>query len=253
EHRKTLMDHEHEQDDDGRKRTGNVWTATTHIITVVIGAGVLALAWAMAQLGWIVGIVSVLLFASISLFTYNLIADCYRFPDPINGKRNYTYMQAVKVYLGGTMHVICGIVLYSKLAGITVGYTITSSTSLAALGKSFCLRRKGKLADCTSSYNPYMIGFGTLQLFLSQIPNFHTLTWLSTIAACTSFGYVLIAIGLCLSVLISGKGAPTSIFGTKIGPELSASDKIWRSCSSLGNIALACNYAMVIYDIMDTL
>lgn len=33
--------------------------------------------------------------------------------------------------IGGTMHVICGIVLYSKLAGITVGYTITSSTSLA--------------------------------------------------------------------------------------------------------------------------
>lgn len=79
---------------------GNVLTATTHIITVVIGAGVLALAWAMAQLGWIAGIFSVLLFASISLFTYNLVADCYRFPDPINGKRNYTYMQAVKVYLG---------------------------------------------------------------------------------------------------------------------------------------------------------
>ncbi|CAK8570209.1 unnamed protein product [Lathyrus sativus] len=247
------MDQEHNQNDDGRKRTGNVWTATTHIITVVIGAGVLALAWAMAQLGWIIGVLSVLLFASISLFTYNLTADCYRFPDPVNGKRNYTYMQAVKCYLGGTMHVICGIILYSKLAGITVGYTITSSTSLAALGKSFCLRRKGKRADCTSSYNPYMIGFGTLQLLLSQIPNFHTLTWLSSIAACTSFGYVLIAIGLCLSVLISGKGAPTSLFGIKIGPELSVTDKIWRSCSSLGNIALACNYAMVIYDIMDTL
>ncbi|XP_058724663.1 amino acid permease 1-like isoform X1 [Vicia villosa] len=249
---KAIMDLE--VDDDGRlKRTGNVWTATTHIITVVIGAGVLALAWAMAQLGWIAGIFSVLLFASISLFTYNLVADCYRFPDPVNGKRNYTYMQAVKVYLGGRMHLICGIIVYAKLAGITVGYTITSSTSLAAIGKSACLRSKGHQADCRSSYNPYMIGFGTLQLFLSQIPNFHTLTWLSSVAAVTSFGYVLIAIGLCLSLLISGKGAPTSIFGTKVGPELSAADKIWRTCSSFGNIALACNYATVIYDIMDTL
>ncbi|XP_058724664.1 amino acid permease 8-like isoform X2 [Vicia villosa] len=230
---KAIMDLE--VDDDGRlKRTGNVWTATTHIITVVIGAGVLALAWAMAQLGWIA-------------------ADCYRFPDPVNGKRNYTYMQAVKVYLGGRMHLICGIIVYAKLAGITVGYTITSSTSLAAIGKSACLRSKGHQADCRSSYNPYMIGFGTLQLFLSQIPNFHTLTWLSSVAAVTSFGYVLIAIGLCLSLLISGKGAPTSIFGTKVGPELSAADKIWRTCSSFGNIALACNYATVIYDIMDTL
>jgi len=79
---------------------GNVWTATTHIITVVVGAGVLALAWAMAQLGWIAGIASIIIFACISAFTYSLVADCYRFPDPVTGKRNYTYMQAVKNYLG---------------------------------------------------------------------------------------------------------------------------------------------------------
>ncbi|KAL2553886.1 Transmembrane amino acid transporter domain-containing protein [Forsythia ovata] len=43
-------------DDDGRlKRTGTVWTASAHIITAVIGSGVLSLAWATAQLGWIAG------------------------------------------------------------------------------------------------------------------------------------------------------------------------------------------------------
>jgi len=50
-----------------------------------------------------------------------------------------------------------------------------------------------------------MIGFGILQIFLSQIPNFHELTWLSTAAAITSFGYVFIGSGLCLSVVLSGK------------------------------------------------
>lgn len=243
-----------EQDDDGKaKRTGNVWTATTHIITVVVGAGVLALAWAMAQLGWIAGIGRIVIFASISIFTYSLVADCYRFPDPITGKRNYTYMQAVKSYLGGTMQVICGLILYGKLAGITVGYTITSSTSLAEINKVVCIHRKGLEADCSTSYNPYMIGFGILQIFLSQIPNFHKLTWISTIAAITSFGYVFIAVGLCLTVLISGKGASTSITGTQIGPELTAAEKVWRVCTSMGNIALASTYATVIYDIMDTL
>lgn len=79
---------------------GNVFTTTTHIITVVVGAGVLALAWAMAQLGWIPGLITMIVFACISIYTYNLIADCYRYPDPINGKRNYTYMQAVHAYLG---------------------------------------------------------------------------------------------------------------------------------------------------------
>ncbi|XP_061373287.1 amino acid permease 8-like [Gastrolobium bilobum] len=245
---------EAEPDDDGRiKRTGNVWTATTHIITVVIGAGVLALAWAMAQLGWIAGIGSMVAFASISMFTYSLVADCYRYPDPINGKRNYTYVQAVKAYLGGTMYVLCGLVQYGKLAGITVGYTITSSASLVAIKKAVCYHRRGHEAYCKFSNNPYMIGFGILQIFLSQIPNFHELTWLSTVAAITSFGYVLIASGLTLSVVVSGKGAATSITGTKVGPGLSQEDKIWRVFSSMGNIALACTYATVIYDIMDTL
>lgn len=108
-------------------------TASIHIVTVVVGAGVLALAWAMAQLGWLAGIGVMVCFSCISIFTYNLIADCYRYPDPINGKRNYTYMQAVKSYLGGKMHVACGLVQYTKLAGITVGYTITTSTSLVSV------------------------------------------------------------------------------------------------------------------------
>ncbi|KAL9331103.1 hypothetical protein ACSQ67_000713 [Phaseolus vulgaris] len=239
-----------EPDDDGRiRRTGNVLTASTHIITVVVGAGVLALAWAMAQLGWIAGIGSIITFSAISIFTYSLVADCYRYPDPVTGQRNYTYMQAVKAYLGGTMHVLCGLVQYTKLAGITVGYTITSSTSLVAIRKAICFHRAGNAASCKFSNNPFMIGFGILQIFLSQIPNFHELTWLSTAAAITSFGYVFIGSGLCLSVVLSGKGAATSITGTKLPLE----DKLLKVFTAMGNIGLACTYATVIYDIMDTL
>ncbi|KAH1094501.1 hypothetical protein AAZX31_14G130000 [Glycine max] len=239
-----------ELDDDGRiRRTGNVWTASIHIITVVVGAGVLSLAWVMAQLGWLAGIASIITFSAVSIFTYNLVADCYRYPDPVTGKRNYTYMQAVKAYLGGTMHVFCGLVQYTKLAGITVGYTITSSTSLVAIRKAICIHKTGDAASCKFLNNPFMIGFGILQLFLSQIPNFHELTWLSTAACITSFGYVFIGSGLCLLVVLSGKGAATSITGTK----LPAEDKLLRVFTGLGNIALACTYATVIYDIMDTL
>ncbi|KAE9609126.1 hypothetical protein Lal_00019987 [Lupinus albus] len=241
-------------DDDGKiKRTGNVLTATTHIVTVVVGAGVLALAWAMAQLGWIAGIAIMIAFACISIYTYNLIADCYRYPHPITGKRNYTYMQAVGAYLGRTMHVLCGLVVYVKLSGIAVGYTITTSTSLVAIRKSICFHYKGHEADCKFSNNPYMIAFGIVQIFFSLIPNFHKLTWLSTIAAITSFGYAFIGSGLSLAIVVQGKGAPTSISGVKVGPGLSAEDKMWNVFSAMGNIALASSFATVVYDIMDTL
>jgi amino acid permease len=79
---------------------GTVWTASAHIITAVIGSGVLSLAWAMAQLGWVAGPVILLLFAAITYYTSCLLTDCYRFGDPVTGKRNYTYTEAVESYLG---------------------------------------------------------------------------------------------------------------------------------------------------------
>jgi len=40
------------------------------------------------------------------------------------------------------------------------------------------------------------------------------------------------------------------LFGTKVGPGFSEEDKIWKVLTALGNIALACSYATVVYDIM---
>jgi hypothetical protein len=50
--------------------------------------------------------------------------------------------------------------------------------------------------------------------------------------------------------LRTGKGAPTGITEINVGSGLSAGDKMWRACSSMGNIAIAGSYAGVIYDIM---
>lgn len=72
-------------------------TASAHIITAVIGSGVLSLAWAIAQLGWIAGPIALMAFSIITWFTSILLADCYRSSD---GTRNYTYQSVVKSYLG---------------------------------------------------------------------------------------------------------------------------------------------------------
>ena len=82
---------------------GTLMTASAHIITAVIGSGVLSLSWALAQLGWIAGIIALLIFSLITLLTCILLTDCYRSPDPITGRRNYNYMEAVKNNLGKTI------------------------------------------------------------------------------------------------------------------------------------------------------
>ncbi|KAJ1402836.1 Amino acid transporter, transmembrane domain [Sesbania bispinosa] len=76
-------------DDDGRlKRTGTWVTASAHIVTAVIGSGVLSLAWGIAQ-----------------------------YPDPVHGIRNHGYMETVKTILGGVQYKFCGLAQYGNLVG----------------------------------------------------------------------------------------------------------------------------------------
>jgi amino acid permease len=79
--------------------SGTVWTATAHIVTAVIGSGVLALAWSVAQLGWVAGPLALAGFACVTFYTSTLLANAYRAPHPVTGTRNRTYMDAVRSYL----------------------------------------------------------------------------------------------------------------------------------------------------------
>lgn len=239
-------------DDDGKpRRSGNVWTASAHIITAIIGSGVLSLAWGVAQLGWITGVTTLVVFSGITLYTSSLLADCYRSHE--TGKRNYTYMEAVKNNLGGKMYIACGMVQYANLYGMIIGYTITASISMAAVQKSDCFHKRGHEASCSVSHNPYMIGLGILEIFLSQIPNFHKLSMLSIVAAIMSFSYSSIGMGLALAKVISGKGGRTTLTGVEVGINLSAAEKTWRMFRAFGDIAFAYTYSQILIEIQDTL
>ncbi|CAN1764039.1 Amino acid permease 6, partial [Linum perenne] len=238
-------------DDDGRpKRTGTWVTASAHIITAVIGSGVLSLAWAIAQLGWVAGPVVLISFSFITLYTSTLLADAYRSPDPVSGKRNYTYMDAVRASVGGKKVQLCGIAQYGNLVGITVGYTITASISMVAVKRSNCFHKEGHGADkCHVSNNLYMGIFGCIQLLLSQIPNFHKLSWLSILAAVMSFAYSIIGLGLSIAK-VAGK---TTLTGVRIGVDVSAAQKVWRTFQAIGDIAFAYAFSTILIEIQDTL
>lgn len=83
------------------KNSGNLWTALAHIITGVIGSGVLSLAWSMSRLGWVAGPVTMLLFATVTFISASLLCNCYKSPDPERGPtRNRSYLDAVQMILG---------------------------------------------------------------------------------------------------------------------------------------------------------
>ncbi|KAL7127646.1 hypothetical protein ABFS83_14G266000 [Erythranthe nasuta] len=241
-------------DDDGRlKRTGTLVTASAHIITAVIGSGVLSLAWAIAQLGWIAGPAVLAAFSFITYFTSTLLADSYRSPGPLHGTRNYTYMDVVRSHLGGYKVQLCGIAQYGNLVGVTIGYTITASISMVAVKRSNCFHIHGHEDKCSISNIPFMIIFAAIQIILSQIPNFHKLSWLSIVAAVMSFAYSSVGLGLSIAKVAGGAHARTSLTGTTVGVDVSGSDKVWRSFQSIGDIAFAYAYSTVLIEIQDTL
>ena len=78
---------------------GNWITAAAHIVTAVIGSGVLSLAWSISTMGWVAGPIILFLFAAVTWYMSLLLADAYRNPRD-TGKRNYTYPGAVSAILG---------------------------------------------------------------------------------------------------------------------------------------------------------
>ncbi|XP_021658905.2 amino acid permease 4 [Hevea brasiliensis] len=246
-------------DDDGRlKRTGTFWTASSHIITAVIGSGVLSLAWAMGQLGWVAGPVVMVLFAIVNLYASNLLAQCYRADDPVKGQRNYTYMDAIKANLGGRKVFFCGLIQYLNLFGVAIGYTIAASVSMMAIKRSNCFHASGGKDPCHMSSNGYMITFGITEVVLSQIPDFDQIWWLSIVAAIMSFTYSAVGLGLGIGKVAENAAFKGSLTGISIGTVthaglVSYTQKLWRSLQALGAIAFAYSYSVILIEIQDTI
>ncbi|MQL78266.1 hypothetical protein Taro_010699 [Colocasia esculenta] len=236
--------------EDDHERQGTLWTGTAHVVAAVIGSGVLALAWSVAQLGWIMGPSVLLGFAMVTFYTSTLLADCYRFPLPSTGSRNYTYMDAVRAYLGPKEVFMCGVAQYANLWGTMVGYTITATTSMMAVKRSNCFHKAGHAARCGVSGNTFMVVFGLIEVVLSQLPRLENITWISVVAAAMSFAYSVIGLCLCAAKWVAHGDFRGSLRGATAP---SSSAKAWHALQALGNIAFAYTFAEVLIEIQDTL
>ncbi|CAN6679364.1 unnamed protein product [Malus baccata var. baccata] len=224
---------------------GTVRTASSHIITAVVGSGVLSLTWAIAQLGWIAGPVVMVMFSIITYHTSTLLVSCYR--DPVTRKRNCTYSDAVRSHLVK----MCGFIQQLTLFGATIGYTVTASISMVAIKRSNCFHNSGGKDPCHASYYPYMLAFGIPEIILSQIPNFDKLSWLSIVAAVMSFTYSGIGLALGVAKVAENGKIKASMTGMSTGA-VTPAQKMWRTFQALGNIAFAYSYSIILIEIQDT-
>ncbi|KAH6822828.1 amino acid permease 7 [Perilla frutescens var. hirtella] len=232
-------------------KTGTIWTALSHIITAVIGSGVLSLSWSMSQLGWIAGPITMFAFASVTLTSAFLLCDCYKSLGLDSGlHRNASYLEAVRRILGKKSALVCGVIVQINFIKVGVVYTITSSISMRAIQVSNCYHSEGHEAACEYGTTYYMLIFGIIQVIVSQIPNFRNIKWLSAIAATMSFAYSIIGSGLGLAKVIENGEINGSIGGV---PASNAADKVGLVAQALGDIAFAFPFSVIFLEIMDTL
>ncbi|KZV33204.1 putative amino acid permease 7-like [Dorcoceras hygrometricum] len=233
------------------ERSGTLWTALAHIITAVIGSGVLSLAWSMSQLGWIAGPLTMLAFAAVTITSALFLCNCYKHPHHNLGPhRNGSYLDAVEAILGKKNAWVCGIIVRINFIKIGIVYTIVSSISMRAIQRSNCYHSEGHDSACKYGTTYYMIIFGGVQVVASQIPNFQHMEWLSVIAATMSFLYSTIGAALGLAKVIENGEIKGRIAGN---PASTPASKVWAISQALGDIAFAFPFSLIFLEIMDTL
>ncbi|XP_019228225.1 PREDICTED: proline transporter 2-like isoform X1 [Nicotiana attenuata] len=182
----------------------------------------------MVPLGWIGGVIGLMLAAVISLYANALIAKIHEY----GGKRHIRYRDLAGFMYGRIAFVVVWGLQYANLFLINIGFIILGGQSLKAFYVLFRDDDGMKLPYFTA-----IAGLGCV-LFAIAVPHLSSLrAWL---AASTFFSLVYITITFVLS-LKDGMSAPPRDYGL---PESKAS-RAFAIIGATGNLVFAFNTGMV--------
>ncbi|KAK4801717.1 hypothetical protein SAY86_022204 [Trapa natans] len=166
-------------------RSGNWWYSLFHNATAMVGAGVLGLPYAMAELGWGAGVTILVLSWIITLFTLWQMVEMH---EAIPGRRFDRYHELGQYAFGERLGL--WIVVPQQLmaqVGTDIVYMVTGGRSLQKFYSSIC-------PSCKPLRATYFIMiFGAIQFLLSHIPSFNDIAGISTLAAIMSLSYSTMA------------------------------------------------------------
>lgn len=221
---KDLCEESQWKEEGGPPRRAKWWYSTFHTVTAMVGAGVLSLPYAMAYLGWGPGITVMILSWCITL---NTMWQMIQLHECVPGVRFDRYIDLGKHAFGPKLGV--WIVLPQQMivqVGCDIVYMVTG-------GK--CLKKFMEIActNCKSIEQSYwIIMFGSIHFFLSQLPDFNSVFVISLAAAAMSLCYSTIAWVGCLA-----KGQVDNV--SYAYKETSALDSMFRVFNALGEITFA--------------
>jgi len=119
---------------------------------------------------------------------------------------------------------------------------VTAGQSLKGVASSDC-----DGTACESGLAPWILLFAALQLGLSQVPDFHSLWWVSLLGGVMSIGYCGIAAGASIAVAANSP-APDYVHDGQ-----STADRVFGVFNALGGIAFTFGGQAVLPEIQATL
>lgn len=216
-------------------KTGSWFTGSLHATNAIVGAGVLSLPWAVAQLGWVAGPLLLVLFYLVTRRASIMLAELYC----VDGLEHARYHHAVRHILGRRGALWTGIFQTVNLVLLCVAYCIIGAESMkyiaTTLGSSF--------------YKQYQMAmlFGLVELVLSQLPNLEDVWWVSLLGSAMSLTYCTVALVLGAVYAGARQGSVRGVSG------LTTTEKAFNCLNALGSIGFAYSVSNVLIEITDTM
>ncbi|KAJ4959635.1 hypothetical protein NE237_019545 [Protea cynaroides] len=219
-------------------RNAKWWYSAFHNVTAMVGAGVLSLPYAMAELGWGPGVAILILSWIITLYTLWQMVEMH---EMIPGKRFDRYHELGQQAFGEKLGL--WIVVPQQLlveVSVDIVYMVTGGKSL----KKFHDLVTKKSNDIKLTY--FIMIFGSCHFFLAFLPNFNAIAGVSLAAAVMSLSYSTIAWTASAAKGVQGNVSYDYKASTTTG-------KVFAFFSALGDVAFAYAGHNVVLEIQATI
>ncbi|PWA62859.1 amino acid transporter, transmembrane domain-containing protein [Artemisia annua] len=204
--------------------------AAFHVATTIATPAAYApLPFAVASLGWPLGVISLVGATLTTWYSSNLIASLWKW----DGKKHTTYRHLAYSIYGSWGY--WSIAFFQQVAslGNNIAIQIAAGSCLKAVYKYYH-------EDGSLTLQHFIIFFGIFELVLSQLPNIHSLRWLNAVCTFSTIGFAGTTIGV---TIYNGKKIDRGTVSHSL--QGSSSSKMFKAFNGLGVIAFSFGDAML--------
>jgi len=206
--------------------------AAFHVATTIATPAAYApLPFAVASLGWPLGVCSLVIGTLVTWCSSLVVASLWQW----NGEKHTSYRLLAKSIFGPWGYWYVSFFQQVASVGNNIAIQIAAGSSLKAVYKHYYTADDGAM-----TLQQFIILFGAFELFLSQLPDIHSLRWVNAICTASTVGFAGTTIGVTIhdGYQIDRKEVSYSLQGN-------TATKIFRAFNALGTIAFSFGDAML--------